>query len=748
MAPCVVAPEIVTDIERAQEVISLIQRDHLAFGFDIESRGTKLEKDAIIGLALSTRAARWYFPLNHYTELAEPVPTKIAAQYTTDIAVWTEERESGVPIHSRRFRKKPIQPKPVKLEERLLLSKPRTNNLPEPEFFAVLLPLFMSGKEIVKIAHNSPFDWRAILTAFRRHGLVDGFFIPPGLHDSLIAAYALSLHLQEQFGKLSLDWLSERLLGDAKDESDLRAWFESRKFRGVEKQKGNYHLAPIDMVARYCAHDAWLAFRLFAKLAPRVRADEGCLKLYRREMDLVAVTVQMESWPKYVDLEYLRGRKEAGEAKLEEMRQGLYKMAKRTFNPNPSGDLIEVLLERGIELPQTEKNMEAQARADAAGKDAPKTKYSTSEDVLEKFRGDALVDAIFDYRALTKRIGTDLTGVLHFADPNSGALHPNYNQTTARTGRRSSAHPNNQNLTRDDDEFAAEWSVRRAFIARPGRVYLFVDWKQIEPRWAAHLTRDKALTRVYLEKGRDLYVDIGKAAFTTSAPPKKGAKIIMPTPADLELIDKEWKAKHPVLRQAAKTLCLAMIYRIGPKGLAKKIAEESKGAVRPSIEETETLLYRLGNKYSGIERAVEFLAEAYERQGYIRNPFGRKLYLEDPKRTYPLLNAWVQSSAADMLKTAELDTSRAVEKAGLDCMLAASIHDELGFDCAIEDAEAALKIIVYEMTKYELRVPLEVDIAMTASDWSSLIEFSPSDPIPWETLGVRPKKAGRRAIAV
>ena len=75
------------------------------------------------------------------------------------------------------------------------------------------------------------------------------------------------------------------------------------------------------------------------------------------------------------------------------------------------------------------------------------------------------------------------------------------------------------------------------------------------------------------------------------------------------------------------------------------------------------------------------------------------------------MNSPIQGTAADIIKIAMINTSRALRKAGLDARLILQVHDELIVECAEHDKEQAAKILRDCMENAaKLTVPLTVDL--------------------------------------
>lgn len=718
------------------DLVARIRDSGAGFAFDVETSSTRLEVASIVGLSISSRTLDVYFPLRHRDPLLppkeEPPPPPPPADEPFVLSGAARKRE-----------RKPPAPKPRRRtlgEQRA--TPPYVGNLPERELLAALLDLFRASPA-TKGAHNIAFDWRALLEAWKRLGLVDTPFLAPGLNDSMLAAYALSLHLREAHGRLGLDWLAERVLGRNKDEAELRAWFEKQGVRRVQDQKESLAWAPIRLAARYCVFDARLCRGLLKRLLRKLREDTGCRRVYARELRLARTTMAMESTPKFVDLAYAEERLAASEKELEVVKVRAEKIAKRDLNMNSAKQLAEVLRLRGLPLPLTEKS-------EAASEDGEGGTYSTSAEALEPFRNkDALVEAIFDHRWLKRRKdvfealvaysipcrwrseGPPESGRVFLMEEEDaspaardwfrrrrGILFPHLNQTSARTGRFSTSEPNLHGTDRDDTvdeelvDRARAWSVRRAIVPPgPNWLLLFVDWRQVEPRLTAHFTRDRNLAAIFAEN-RDLYVEIGKTAW----------------PVDLELPDKAWKEAHPDLRQRAKNLFLAVEYGAGPRQASVMIGPPC-GTVEAAL-----ILQRVDERFPGIGAYAEYLARQFRARGYVRNPFGRKLYLDHEERTYALLNYMVQGTGADLLKVATIRADDDLAASGLRATLAMSSHDELFLHVHREDVEEAIPILVRAMTDFPFRVPLEVEVAIASVAWSEKVPVPIGGPFPWDKL--------------
>lgn len=119
------------------------------------------------------------------------------------------------------------------------------------------------------------------------------------------------------------------------------------------------------------------------------------------------------------------------------------------------------------------------------------------------------------------------TGLLYKASLNAdGWLHPNYNNTIAKTGRLSSSGPNGQNFPRSkEDEDGFTNPLKAVFIpSRKGGVILVIDLSQLEWRMAAWLSQDPVAMQE-IRDGVDCHLD-NAIRFFGDAKYRQAAKIM------------------------------------------------------------------------------------------------------------------------------------------------------------------------------------------------------------------------------
>ena len=398
------------------------------------------------------------------------------------------------------------------------------------------------------------------------------------------------------------------------------------------------------------------------------------------EMPLVPVLAKMERAGMLVDPDRLRNLSEGLATQITEVERSIRDLAgDETFNIGSPMQLSHVLFDV-MGLPT---------------KGLKKTKrgyYSTNAKVLSDLARDhEIVRLILDWREKSKIKSTylDTLGPLRRGD---GRVHTTYNQTITATGRLSSSDPNLQNIpTRSE----LGRTVKTAFSAGEGSVFLAVDYSQIELRLLAHLSGDEHLVRAFNE-GEDFHAETAARVF--------GVPVSEVTPD---------------LRSRAKAVNFGIVYGQQAYGLSQSL--------HISMAEARDMIDRYYEAYPGVRTFLDNVVARAKQTGYAETMYGRRRHIPELKAKNPQLRGFgertamnhpMQGTAADIIKIAMARVSRRLEEEGFAAHMILQVHDELDFECPVNEVER-LTTMVRDVMEHvvDLRVPLIAE-ASTGITWA------------------------------
>jgi DNA polymerase-1 len=395
------------------------------------------------------------------------------------------------------------------------------------------------------------------------------------------------------------------------------------------------------------------------------------------------VLAKMERAGIALDAGALRELSAQVDAAVERLQAEIYAIAGEEFNLGSPQQLGRMLFDK-LGLPAGRQN---------------KTGYATGADVLQGLAKSFPVAAkVLEWREVSKLKSTYVDVLPTLVDA-TGRIHTIFNQTATATGRLSSTSPNLQNIP-VRTELGRQ--VRKAFIApSDDRVLLAADYSQIELRLMAHLSGDEAMRAAFHEH-QDIH------DFT--------ARRIFDVGPFAEVTRNQ--------RTMAKSVNFGLLYGMSDFGLAQRL-EIDRGTARAM---TEAYFARFPGVRGYIDRCLE---EARER-GYVETLLGRRRYMPDLRSKNYMLraaaereatNAPLQGSAADLMKLAMVRLDRRLVSAGLDAVMLLQIHDELIFEVARRDLDAAGRVVKYEMEHaLELSVPIEATLK-SGTNWYEVAAF-------------------------
>ncbi len=517
-----------------------------------------------------------------------------------------------------------------------------------------LRPLLEDARK-AKGAQNAKYDCLVL----RRAGIEVG-----GLaFDTMVESYLIDPSARQH----NLDALSMRYLGLRKTALE--------ELLGRGRQQISLAAVEPERVAEYSCEDADYCLRLHALLLPQIEAA-GMDTLYREvELPLVRVLMDMEATGVRLDVPFLHSMSALLGDRMQELEREIWDLSGVTFNINSPRQLAEVLYEKlGV-------------HTEAGLKRVPRTKTgpSTAVGVLERMRGQPVIDRVLEYRNLAKLKGTYVEALPRLVHPRTGRVHTSFNQTVTATGRLSSSEPNLQNIP---IRTPLGREIRKAFIPDDDSWSLLsADYSQIELRLLAHLSKDPALRATFL-RGEDVHRSTASRVFGVP----------------LEEVT-------PDLRSRAKVINFGVIYGMGPQRLARETGM--------SLDDAGRFLQEYFARYPGVEDYLQRQQAEAGRTGEVRTMLGRRRLVPDihspnaglrAAAERVAVNTPVQGSAADMVKVAMLRIDRRLRENRLRARMILQVHDEIVLEVPDDELGEVTALARTEMVcALPLEVPVRVD---------------------------------------
>ena len=232
--------------------------------------------------------------------------------------------------------------------------------------------------------------------------------------------------------------------------------------------------------------------------------------------------------------------------------------------------------------------------------------------------------------------------------------------------------------------------LRRYFIADDGYLLVDADYSQIELRLLSVLAEDDTMRQAFID-GQDIHTSVAAQVFR---------------------VDED--EVTPELRRRAKAVNFGIVYGIGEFSLSKDL-----GITRKMAKE---YIQNYLATYSGVDAYLNATVEQAKLDGYTTTMFGRRRNIPELKSTNRNLrgfgervamNSPIQGTAADVIKIAMINVSRALKAENLDARLIMQVHDELIVETHESCADRAAEILVREMENaVKVSVPLTADCGM------------------------------------
>jgi DNA polymerase-1 len=586
-------------------------------------------------------------------------------------------------------------------------------NLPEAEVWEVLKPLLEQPRII---AHHAKFESTGLAEVGIKMGV---------LGCTLLQAFVLS-----EWKSMSLKSLVAEVFGHQMMRiEELFASSGPGRRRDVR-----FNFLPLrpEVVAYACEDAAW-TLELWREFAPKVESDPGLASIYRLELAVLPLLVEMERRGVAVDWEAMERSYQEVLRVVEELeaevREKVSSVLGRAVavNLRSPAQLRKVLFDpppSGFGLSPTRETSTGQASTDELSlqriaRDAPIGREPSSR---KEAIGDAVRSLLHMREAdnLRKRfeVWLDFQPGKPKVRGRDGRVHPVYAQHVVGTGRLAAERPAIQQLpkawrfTTSRGEYVGNF--RDFIIAERPRYLIGFDFSQIELRAIAGLAQEKTLLEAF-ERGQDVH--------------SLTASMMLGVP--LDRVGSEQRA-------IGKTMNFALIYQMGVRGLAQRLGVP--------LEEAR----RLYDAYFASMPAIAAWVEQAKVEAHRRTPphtrswFGRKWtiwnlvegasHAQIAAGERQAVNAPVQGWAADYVKVAMVREARHRQRLGWDrsSWLVMNQHDALVYE--VDPSIPPGEFIRQVRPQVEFEVP---GFPAMRSEWEWGYRWGSMVPVSEETRFVR-----------
>lgn len=521
------------------------------------------------------------------------------------------------------------------------------------EIISIVAPLF-KFKQTTIISHDIKRDYIIL-----KNEKID--FTAP-YYDTSVAHYLLQPEMRHSLSGLAFTYLNYRTWDYSDENSTSKKAIEIPE---IEAPKRSCEIADITL-------------QLSQILKQELEKEKLSSLMNEIELPFITVLAEMEWTGVRIDVSELTKLSQQLTERLHIMEQEAYQLAGCEFNIGSPLQVGEIIF--------------GKMQIDPKAKRTKKGAYSTTEEILEKYRAThPLVDLILKIRGLRKLLTTYINALPELINPNTGKIHTSYNQTITATGRISSTNPNLQNIPIRTDDGR---EIRRAFIADPGDIFLSADYSQIELRIIADLSEDNEMISAFLS-GDDIHQ-------ATAA----------------KIYKEPLEAVTSNQRRNAKTANFGIIYGISVFGLSERLGI--------SRQEAKTLIDGYFNSYPKVREYMDNNIEQAKKDGFVTTIKGRKRMLPGINSNNSVvrgfaernaINAPIQGSAADIIKIAMINIAHEMTQRAMKSRMIMQVHDELVFNIKPEELDSMQELIKRNMENaYKGRVPLIVSAGI-GNNW-------------------------------
>lgn len=511
------------------------------------------------------------------------------------------------------------------------------------------------------------------------------------------------------------------------NEGDLK---EAVKNLGGSLDKGDHYLAPLNILGKYAALDAYSTMQVYKQLLPWFEQHDY-VPMVR---DMMAYNELLESNTRIgiaVDTEGLQkahnrlmAKKEAALKRflkqvgtsIQELEEdwkalkvgGLIRASAielyldtparwEKFNLNSDKHKIDLFYGK-LNLARTT----FAKRSKKAKSTKPQALSVSADDIALLAKGQPWLEAYLTYEKAN-------TLTSNFTKPYidscvDSRLHPGFNICGTVSYRLSGFKPYLLNAPFD------ERAILKNLTCDPGYGGIHADLSAVEPSITAHYSEDPALLKVFRDGLGDIYLDLALELFPNDKELQNGYNPRIPVTGDV----KERFAKQ---RKIAKVVQLAVQYTGTGHTVAKNL---SKNGVPTTVPEADVYVRRYWTKFRRVSEFNYQLRELNRTEGFLRNVIGRIIRVPDPDYK-DLSNRFIQSSGHDVLVLWVLEIYRLCKVRGvairpvlLDC------HDSTSNQAPLDQLGALKQAYMDALDNVNRRLDLAVTIKCEIKSFSTL----------------------------
>lgn len=386
-----------------------------------------------------------------------------------------------------------------------------------------------------------------------------------------------------------------------------------------------------------------------------------------------------------------------------------------------SGDQVATRLFDELEYPTTGLKRTAKGRIS--------TDAATMDLLASRF---PICKKISLYKTAAKLISTYVAPLTEKAmDSPDQRIHPTF-WLVSSTGRTRASDPNLQNQPSFLDPIFEGYSIKKAFVPRPGYKFIVADLSQIELRLVAHYSKDPMYLDAYRNWECTACGSRGSATIIMHKCPKCGCAeneaILKNTTAvgfwhglDLHSMTADSISALHGNRQWGKVANFALIYMATARRMNQEYPELS-------VVQWDKIIDEYFNVYSGVRQWHQKVEMVLQTLGVYKDIFGRQRRIPRDliQHSYKhclnqLVNFGPQSSACGMMQRSMTNMRDYFRQEGMwmkTVFPVNMVHDEIILEVAEEDVQYAVPQVVHWMEhSTQIEVPCRTSVAVV-DNWA------------------------------